>query len=207
MILHFIFVVKEQDRAARRRDYSYVQRMSRFFGFWIRDTFGITYDIQCDELIIPRAATEGPRNILQRINMHTLVKDHERRGKDIYHFYLTYFRPLWTDCTCEGYHSENFGLAYWQTPDDTCRDTDLFFAEKNCTVVSHEILHEMLRIRRYRRHIQDVHDIWTQHLFSQLPFVQYDNSHRIAVNDAKPSFLVMDTSGFASDGQSLAHRH
>ena len=73
-----------------------------------------------------------------------LVRDHQQRGKDIYHFYLTHFRPLWTDCTCEGYHAENFGMVLWQSPKES-NDT-LFLAEKNCTTVSHELIHEMLEL-------------------------------------------------------------
>ncbi|MDE0267211.1 MAG: hypothetical protein OXK17_09435 [Thaumarchaeota archaeon] len=190
-VLHFIFVTKhEQDRAASGRDYNYVQRMAAFYGSWIREKFGISYEIKCDELVA------NSRGVLDRINMHTLVRDHEHRGKNTYHFYLTYFRPIWTDCTCEGYHAENFGMAYWQSPKDADiskeEDADLFFAEKNCTVVSHQILHEMLRMKGNKRHIQDVHDLWTKHVFSQLEFVQYDGSHE--VTEERPSFLVVDAS-------------
>lgn len=196
MILHFIFVVKEEDRAEQRRDYHYVQRMARFYGSWIREKFGIECDVRCDELVTK------PRSVFQRIDVHTLVRDHEQRGRDIYHFYLTYFRPVWTDCTCEGYHAENFGMAHWKTMTDDSDDpagADLFFAEKNCTVVSHEILHELLRARGYKRYTQDVHDVWTKHLFSQLEFVQYDENHNIADDNSRPAFLVMDTSEFGLD--------
>lgn len=192
MILHFIFVVKEEDRQSKSRDYIYVQKMAKFFGSWICDTFGISYDVKCDELVTK------PRNIFDRIDTHTLVRDHTQRGKEIYHFYLTYFRPIWTDCTCEGYHAENFGMAHWKTPkdDDDVNETDaeLFFAEKNCTVVSHQIIHELLRAKGDKRYVQDVHDVWTKHLFSQLEFVQYDNNHKITSD--KPTFLVMNTSEF-----------
>lgn len=194
MMLHFIFVVREDDRALRRCDYAYVQKMARFFASWIREKFGVAYDVMCDELVVPASSTlpGGSRSIFQRVDMHAMIRDHEQRGRDTYHFYLTYFRPIWTDCTCEGYHAENFGLAHWQTPKDGVEDADLFFAEKNCTVVSHEILHEMLRARGYKRYTQDVHDIWTKHLFSQLPFVQYDDTHRVTAG--RPTFLAMDTS-------------
>ncbi len=191
-ILHFIFVIKEEDRQARSRDYIYVQKMAKFYGTWIKEKFDISYDIKCDELVTK------PRNIFDRIDTHTLVKDHIQRGRHIYHFYLTYFRPIWTDCTCEGYHAENFGMAHWKTPKDKeqidQKDVELFFAEKNCTVVSHQIIHEILRARGYKRYVQDVHDIWTKHLFSQLEFIQYDDNHNIT--NSKPTFLVMDTSEF-----------
>ena len=71
---------------------------------------------------------------------------------------------------------------------------ELFLAEKNCTVVSHEICHEMLRVKKYKRYIEDVHDVWTQHLFNNLPFEQFDNS--FLKTDDKPKFLAIDTSSF-----------
>jgi hypothetical protein len=131
-----------------------------------------------------------PRIILQRLDTHSLLKDHRERGEDVYHFYLCHFRPLWTDCTCEGYHAENFGMIFWQPLKES--DDTLFLAEKNCTTVSHELLHELLRISGQSRFIQDVHDIWTKHLFEQLEFEQYGEDFE--KTDGKPMFLTMDTS-------------
>ena len=158
--------------------------MGEFFKVWIKEKCGRNYEVKCDELITSR------RSIFQRIDTHTLVRDHEQRGKNIYHFYLTNFKPLWTDCTCEGYHAENFGLAFWQSPKES-NDT-LFLAEKNCTTVSHEIVHEMLRLAGHKKFIQDVHDVWTKHFYDQLEFEQYgDNFQK---TDDKPLFLTMNTS-------------
>ena len=106
MILHFIFVVKEEDLEKRKPEFEYIQKMSQFYRVWIKEKFGKDFEIQCDELITK------PRSILQRLDTHTLIRDHQQRGKDIYHFYLTHFKPLWTDCTCDGYHAENFGILY-----------------------------------------------------------------------------------------------
>ena len=66
----------------------------------------------------------------------------------------------------------------------------MFLAEKNCTVVSHEISHEMLRRKHYKRYIEDVHDIWTKHLFSDYPFIQYDEN--FSITNEKPRFLAMN---------------
>ena len=49
----------------------------------------------------------------------------------------------------------------------------VFLAEKNCTTVSHEIAHELLRQLNHKKFIDVVHDIWTKHLFSDLYFEQY----------------------------------
>ena len=184
MILHFIFLVKEEDREKRQFEFEYIQKMSQFYKVWIKEKFGINYEIQYDELITTS------RSIFQRLDTHILVRDHEQRGKNIYHFYLTHFRPLWTDCTCEGYHSENFGLVFWQPLKES--NNTLFLAEKNCTTVSHELLHELLRVTGYKKYTQDVHDIWTKHLFEQLEFEQYGEDFK--KTDGKPMFLTMDTS-------------
>ncbi len=83
-------------------------------------------------------------------------------------------------------------MVFWQAPKKS-NDT-LFLAEKNCTAVSHELVHEMLRVAGHKRFIQDVHDVWTRHLFEQLEFEQYgENFER---TDAKPAFLTMDTREF-----------
>ena len=184
MILHFIFVIKEEDREKRKFEFEYIKKMGQFYKLWIKEKFGIDYKIQCDELITK------PRSIFQRLDTHTFVRDHEQRGKDTYHFYLTYFKPLWTDCTCDGYHAENFGLAFWQPPKQA-NDT-LFLAEKNCTTVSHVLLHEFLRKLGHKKFIQDVHDIWTKHLFEQLEFEQYGENFQ--KTDGKPMFLTIDVS-------------
>ena len=184
MILHFIFLIKEEDREKRQFEFEYIKKMSKFYQVWIKEKFGRDYEIKCDEMITK------PRSILQRLDTHTLVRDHEQRGKEIYHFYLTHFRPLWTDCTCDGYHAENFGLVFWQ-PLKESNDT-LFLAEKNCTVVSHELIHEFLRLSGNKKFIQIVHDVWTKHLFEQLEFEQYDENFQ--KTDGKPMFLTMNTS-------------
>ena len=184
MLLHFIFVIKEEDLEHRKEEFEYVKSMAKFFQKWIKENFSKSYEIQCDEMITK------PRSILQKLDSHTLLDDHRQRGKEIYHFYLTHFRPFWTDCTCEGFHAENFGMAFWQKPKDG--NDELFLAEKNCTTVCHAILHEILRQKKHKRYIADVHDLQTQHLFNNLPFIQYDDNFEIT--EKKPKFLSMDIS-------------
>jgi len=184
MILHFIFVIKEEDREKRQFEFQYIQKMSQFYKVWIKEKFGKDFEIKCDEMITK------PRHILQKLDTPVLLHDHEQRGKEIFHFYLTHFKPFWTDCTCEGYHAENFGMVFWQPLKES--QNTLFLAEKNCTTVSHELLHEMLRILGHKKHLQEVHDIWTKHLFEQLEFEQYDENFQKTTG--KPMFLTMDTS-------------
>jgi len=110
MLLHFIFVIKDLDLDKRDKEFEYVKQMAQFFKIWIKSNFGKDFEVQCDQMI-----TE-PRSLFQKLDTSTLLKDHRTRGEDIYHFYLCHFRPLWTDCTCEGYHAENFGMVWWQQP-------------------------------------------------------------------------------------------
>lgn len=184
MILHFIFVVKEAEREQRQAEYEYIKQMAQFYKVWIKEKFNKDFDIQCDELITK------PRSFFQRLDTHTLLRDHQQRGTDIYHFYLCHFHPMWTDCTCEGYHAENFGMVYWKPP-PTPNDT-LYLAEKNCTTVSHELAHEILRSMKYKKYVQDVHEIWTKHFYDQLQFEQYGPDFK--KTDGKPMFLTLDTS-------------
>ena len=70
----------------------------------------------------------------------------------------------------------------------------LFLAEKNCTAVSHEIAHEILRQSGYKRYTEDVHEVWQKHLFGGIPFEQYGEDFQLT--SKKPSFLTMDTTLF-----------
>jgi len=183
MLLHFIFVIKETDLGKRQFEFEYIKKMAKFYQNWIKDEFSKDVEVKSDEMITK------PRSIFQRLDTHTLLDDHRNRGEGIYHFYLSHFRPFWTDCTCEGYHAENFGMIWWQRPKN--ENDILFLAEKNCTAVSHEISHEMLRMDGKKNYMEAVHEIWTKHFFSDLPFKQYgDNFEK--TND-KPSFLTIDT--------------
>lgn len=186
MLLHFIFVIKEQDRDKRKTEYEYVKQMAQFYKVWIKKHFSKDYEVKTDEMITT------PRSIFQRLDTHVLAKDHEERGKDTYHFYLSHFKPFWTDCTCEGYHAENFGMIWWQQPKN--QDDVLFLSEKNCTTVSHEIAHELLRQVGYKRFIQDIHDVWTKHFYSDLKFEQYGKDFE--KTNEKPMFLTIDMSSF-----------
>ena len=182
MLLHFIFVIKDKELGQRELEFEYVKKMAQFFKIWIKKKFSLDFDIQCDQMITK------PRIILQRLDTHSLLKDHRERGEDVYHFYLCHFRPLWTDCTCEGYHAENFGMIKWVAPPN--QDDMLFLAEKNCAVVSHEIAHELLRQSGYKRFIEDIHEVWGKHLFGDFPFEQYGEDFEITSKN--PSFLTLD---------------
>ena len=186
MILHFIFVIKDTDLGKRDKEFEYVKQMANFYQKWIKEKFSMEFDIKCDEMITK------PRKFFQRLDTHSLAQDHKQRDKDTYHFYLCHFRPLLTDCTCEGYHAENFGMIKWVIPEDPNNTT--FLAQRNCVVVSHELCHELLRQVKYKRYIEDVHDIWTQHYFNDLSFENYDQHFEKTLEE--PFFQTIDISSF-----------
>ena len=184
MILHFIFLIKEEDLDKRRWEFEYVEKMAMFYKTWIENTFSQKVDIQSDEMIVRSGRRFGI------IDTPSLLEDHNSRGKEIFHFYLTYFRPIWTDCTCEGYFADNFGMVQWQKspqPNDV-----KFLTENNCPKVSHEIAHEFLRQSGYKNYKEIVHEIWDKHLFASLPFEYYDINHKQTQKDAL--FATIDTS-------------
>lgn len=186
MQLHFILLIKEGQLGERREEFEYVKRMAQFFKTWIKKKFGRDYQVSADIM------TVGQRRFFERLDTHVLVDDHRRRGADVYHFYLAHFHPFWTDCTCEGYHAENFGMISWQRPEN---DDMLFMAEKNCATVSHEIAHEMLRQDGVKKFIQAVHDVWMQHFHNGLEFEQYGADFE--PTKQLPHFLTIDTSQLA----------
>ena len=83
-------------------------------------------------------------------------------------------------------------MLRWEKPKN--ENDVLSMAEKNCTAVSHEIMHELLRQSGYKRYIEDVHEVWQKHLFGALPFEQYDEDFKLT--SKKPSFLALDTTLF-----------
>ena len=185
MLLHFVFVIHRDDLGKRDSEFEYVKQMAQFYKKWIKDVFSQDVDIQCDEMVT------GKPSILRRIDTSALLDDHRKRGADTIHFYLSHFRPLWTDCNCEGYYAENFAMTLWQKPKD---DDVLFLAEKNCTLVSHEISHLFLMQKKFKKHAETVHDVWSQHIFNDLKFEHYAKNFEKTNGD--PYFMTIDATSF-----------
>ena len=186
MLLHFIFLVKEEELEHRKWEFEYVTKMAHFYKMWIETTFSRKIEIQVDEMI----SRSGRRFGI--IDVPTILEDHRSRGEDIFHFYLAFFRPLWTDCTCEGYYSDNFGMVKWEK--STQKDDISFLMERNCTKVSHELAHELLRQSGYKNYKELVHEIWDKHLFAALPYEYYDADYK--KTEKNPLFATLDTSSF-----------
>jgi len=184
MLLHFIFVVKEEELEDRKWEFEYVTKMAQFFKKWIEDTFSQKVDIQSDEMIVKPGRRFGI------LDVPILLEDHQSRGEDIFHFYLTYFRPLWTDCTCEGYFADNFGMIWWQKSPQ--KNDIKFLMDMNCPKVSHELAHEFLRQKGYKNYKELVHEIWDKHIFASLPYEYYGLDYKKVQKNAL--FATIDTS-------------
>ena len=172
--LFFIYVAKNDEWIKlQNEDWYYVSLMSRFFHQWIKRFFNVSLKVKVD--ILPVI----PGRLFDRMSVSYLSRDHASRGNTIYHFYLTYFKPFWTDCKTEGYSSENFGIAYWERSKQPVSDIERtkFYADKNCAKVSHVLSHEILRMKGEPRKVyfEGVHELWDKHLYDLLPF-QYFNS-------------------------------
>ena len=191
LTLFFIYVAKNDEWIKlQNEDWYYVSLMSRFFHQWIKRFFNVSLTVKAD--ILPVI----PGRLFDRMSVSYLSRDHVSRGKTTYHFYLTYFKPFWTDCKTEGYSSENFGVAYWERSKHPVSDTERikFYADKNCAKVSHVLSHEILRMKGEPRKVyfERVHELWDKHLYDLLPF-QYFNTKFERVSKHEPySFASID---------------
>jgi hypothetical protein len=174
----------------QNEDWYYVSLMSRFFHQWIKRSFDLNLKVKAD--ILPVI----PGRLFDRISISYLSRDHGDRGKTTYHFYLTYFKPFWTDCRTEGYSSENFGVAYWERSKDRLSEPERikFYADKNCTKVSHVLSHEILRMKGEPRNVyfDGVHELWDKHMYDSVPFQYFNNRFEHVSNKDSYSFAVID---------------
>ena len=112
--LFFIYTAKEKEwHKLEREDWTYVSSMTRFFKWWIQRYFDISLQVESDILPII------PGKLFDRVSVAYLIRDHTDRAQDTYHFYLSYFKPLFTDCNTEGYTAPGIGIAWWQRPSES----------------------------------------------------------------------------------------
>lgn len=175
--LFFIYVAKNEEwQRLQAEDWGYVSAMTRFYHWWAKRYFGIDMPVEADILPIV------PGKLFDRMSLAYLLRDHEDRGKDTYHFYLAYFKPFFTDCNTEGYTTENFGMIFWRRPKEHEAEPKryAYFAEENCPKVSHVLAHELLRLNGKKRdtYVTKVHKVWTQHVEKDRPFLHFDSQFR-----------------------------
>ena len=195
--LFFIYVAKNEEwQILQREDWDYVYSMSRFYHWWIKHNFRIDFGVDAD--ILPVITGK----LFDRMSLDYLLRDHLQRGKGIYHFYLAYFSPFWTDCNTEGYSKENFGMVHWKRPCKDASDSQRvkFFADNNCTKISHLISHEAIRMKGKSRkeYFEHVHDLWRRHTESDLAFICYNERFVKVSTDSDYTFATLDISQLPS---------
>ncbi len=189
--LFFIYVAKEKEwQQMERDDWVYVSSMARFFKWWARRYFDIDLAVQAD--ILPVV----PGKLFDRMSVAYLIRDHSERSKDIFHFYLAYFKPLFTDCNTEGYTAPNIGIAWWQRPSESMSVIRRygFYADKNCPLVSHVLAHELVRMKGKTKNdfFGKVHELWDRHLYNDKPLLYFDSQFRRVSSEGSYRFVTID---------------
>lgn len=189
--LFFIYVAKNDEwQIKQRQDWDYVASMARFFKWWIRRYFDIEIHVEAD--ILPVI----PGRLFDRMSVAYLIRDHSERGSGVFHFYLAYFKPFWTDCNTEGYTARNLGVAWWQTADSAFADSqrNAFYAESNCPRVSHILVHELLRLKgkTKKNYFGKVHDLWDKHIHHNLPYLYFDSKFERVSKTGGFKFATLD---------------
>lgn len=189
--LFFVYVARESDWKEREhQDWDYVVSMVRFFKWWIKRNFNTSFVTDAD--ILPVI----PGHLFDRMSLGYLTRDHKERGSSTYHFYLAYFKPIWTDCKIEGYSAENFSMVYWKRPDSDVigYDRSRFFADNNCAKISHLLAHENLRLlgKSRKEYFTLVHDLWESHIQGTVPFLYYNEKFAPLSTDSTYYYKVID---------------
>lgn len=190
--LFFIYLAKADEwQRMQQEDWEYVSSMARFFHWWLRRYFDLSINVEAD--ILPVI----PGKLFDRMSLAYLLRDHEERGKDVYHFYLAYFKPFFTDCQTEGYTTPNFGMVLWDRPDDPgVGETKRFalFASENCPRVSHVLVHEALRMKgkKKQQYFDNVHKVWLQHRDKGRPYLYFDSQFKRVNSDGSYRFATID---------------
>lgn len=190
--LFFIYVAKNEEwKKLYDEDWDYVSSMARFFKYWIKHQFD--EDISVDADILPVITGK----VFDRMSLAYLLRDHAERGDSIFHFYLSYHKPLWTDCLIPGYHGSNFGYISWARPKNISPLSEInvkFFADNNCTKVSHIIAHEFLRRKGKKRktYFEQVHKLWDLHIKSSVPFNYYNSKFNKVLKTDAYRFVTID---------------
>jgi hypothetical protein len=189
--LFFIYVAKEKEwQQLEREDWNYVSAMTRFFKWWAEHYFGISLPVQADILPIV------PGKLFDRMSVAFLIKDHSERGQDTFHFYLGYFKPLFTDCNTEGYTAPGIGIAWWQRPAVSMSETQRhrFYADTNCPRVSHILTHELLRMKGKTKKdfFGKVHELWDKHVYNEDPFLYFDSQFKRVSSENSYRFVTIN---------------
>lgn len=192
MNLHFIYVSRSDEYKERLRDdWLYVYEMAKFYRWWLRKKFNLYYTVNADVLVVVKA------HLMRfRFGMSDLMKHHKEKGEENYHFYLSYFKPIWADCSA-GFFADNLGLVQWKESTGKL-EKHKFFALENCARVSHVLLHEVGRQMHYdnKKFKEEIHGQWDKHLYGADEFEFYDKKFHIVTDKDDYMFATMKTSEY-----------
>ncbi|MEM2759246.1 MAG: hypothetical protein QXU32_03465 [Nitrososphaerales archaeon] len=187
MNLHFVYVSRSDEHQQRMKDdWLYVYEMAKFYRWWLHEKLDLYYTISTDVLLVVKT-----HFMRFRFGMSDLMKHHREKGEDDYHFYLSYFKPLLSDCSA-GFFADNVGLIRWKTYAGDI-EKNKFFALENCTKVSHVLLHEAGRQKHYdnKKFKEEIHEQWDRHIYKMDEFEFYDRNFRNVTKDDDFMFATM----------------
>ncbi len=187
MDLRFIYLVSDNWKEHLRHEWLYVYKMARFYQWWLKKNFRLYYNVRSDVMLV--VATRLTR---WRFGMRDLVNDHKEKGEDNYHIYLSYFKPIISDCNI-GYYMDRLGLVRWRYYNGN-GDPIRFLALENCPKVSHMILHEMGRQMRKevrKKYHEAIHDQWTKHLYGEDEYDYYSEKYEKVSSKGNFMFVTM----------------
>jgi len=187
MNLHFVYVTRGDKYGEKLKDdWSYVCEMSKFYCWWLRTKFSLYYTVNTDVLVIENVAL-----MRFRFGMSDLMKYHKEKGEDTYHFYLSYFKPIWTDCDA-GFYTDNVGLIQWKEHSGNI-EKNRFFALENCAKVSHVLSHEIGRQKHYanKKFKEEIHEQWNKHVYDVEKFEFYDERFNLVTEQDDFLFAAM----------------
>ncbi len=181
----------EEWKQRYEEDWTYVSSMTRFFKWWIKHEFHTDVAIETD--ILPVI----PGKIFDRMSIAYLLKDHTDRDDSIFHFYLSYFNPWWTDCRIDGYHAENFGLVTWHRPkrlSSISYENEKYFADNNCAQISHVISHEFLRrsVKKRKIYFDSIHNLWDRHMNGTESYLYYSRQFNRVPESSEYRYVTID---------------
>lgn len=190
--LFFIYVAKNKDwERLQAEDWDYVSSMARFYKWWVKRYLDIDIPVEAD--ILPVI----PGKLFDRMGIAYFARDHIERDKNTYHFYLSYYKPLWTDCNMEGYAGDGFGMIWWKRPKDKASsETErlALYSGENCPKVSHVLAHELLRWKGKPKqdYFGKIHDLWDRHEYNDLPYLYFDSQFKRVRKDNSFRYATID---------------
>jgi hypothetical protein len=185
--LRFVYIVSDNWKEHLRYEWLYVYRMARFYQWWIKKNFRLYYNVKSDVmLVIANKLTRW------RFGMRDIVEDHREKGEHNYDIYLSYFKPLISDCAI-GYYMDNLGLVKWKYYNGH-GDLIKFLALENCTKVSHIILHQIAKDMRKevkKKYHDAIHDQWAKHVYGEEDYDYYNEKYEKVSNKSRYMFATM----------------